>query len=443
MEFVDISGDERIPVFMKMVRELGQAKEPEEALNAFLKALARAHNWFSYIHVACMDCRDGEYRIVRFVDQQGQEVVERHDMGDIATLPSLKSGGFLSEIVATPEPKLLRTMNVQDDPVLGAALASFQSAVAVPMFYRDDGVQWIVLFDENPDGFAPKDVEEILVRSNMIGSNADRLGVQRQLMQATEHIQREVDEIAAIQHSLLPGSMPNIPGLKVAANYETFDRAGGDYYDFCPLRRTEDGAEDPFGPWGIIIADASGHGPAAAVVMAMVHTLFHSYPHEPSGPRELIEHMNANLQSNRIRHAFVTAFFAIYYPKTRELRYVRAGHDAPILMQPGEAHKMKRLDAVGGFPLGVSEKVGSKEAMIVLETGQSLVLYTDGITEALSPDGEMFRVEGIEKALISCNGQPDCVILEVVDALKTHEAGGRAKDDQTLVALHVEDLPEN
>ena len=69
--------------------------------------------------------------------------------------------------------------------------------------------------------------------------------------------------------------------------------------------------------------------------------------------------------------------------------------------------------------------------------GQNPAPFTDAITEAVSPDDEMFRIEGIEKALITCNGEPSCVILEVVDALKEHEAGVRARDDQTIVALQL------
>lgn len=436
MKIVDVSHNPRIPIFMEMAREMAAATEPEEILGAFSKALGLSHQWRGYVHLSTADLPLGDFRIIRFLNKWGEDLMTRADLGRNEAGIPVNRGGLFSELIQTQEPKLVHELDVLDDAVVGDRLSGVHSMLAIPMFLPTKTVDWIIGFHEEPEGFSDEDLAEMVAHVNMIGSKLYSTILAKEVIRVTARIQREVDEIAAIQRALLPRTMPDIPGLSLAANYETFDRAGGDYYDFIPLC-AEGNVPGATTPWGIIIADASGHGPAAAVVVAMLHTLLHTYANASTNPVQLIEHINTNLKSNLIHRAFVTAFFGVYEPETRLLRYVRAGHDAPILMTPSRPEEMCRLDQAGGFPLGVSDRVESEEAAVELREGQTLVLYTDGITEARSPSGDLFRVEGIEQALITCNGDPDCVTLEVRDALKTHEAGVRPQDDQTIVALRV------
>jgi len=95
------------------------------------------------------------------------------------------------------------------------------------------------------------------------------------------------------------------------------------------------------------------------------------------------------------------------------------------------------LDAVGEVPLGIVEDVRYSESSVTLHPGQTLILYTDGITEAKRPGGEMFGVEGIERSLIHCSGAPECAISHISDALKGHQMEVRPNDDQTVVVMQV------
>ena len=157
----------------------------------------------------------------------------------------------------------------------------------------------------------------------------------------------------------MPAVIPDIPGLDIDVSYQMFDQAGGDMYALRPLRRLTPGAVgeascDREGPWGILVADVSGHGPAAAVLMAMMQSIIETYPHEPAGPAEVLEYANRHLCRKRIESRFVTAFFAIYDPATRRCTYTRAGHNPPVWMRPnGNGWDMARLDAKGGMPLGI------------------------------------------------------------------------------------------
>src|SRR5262249_57017617 len=115
---------------------------------------------------------------------------------------------------------------------------------------------------------------------------------------------------------------PQVEGLELSAFYATCERAGGDYYDVLPLAADQ---------WGLFVADVSGHGTPAAVVMAMLHTLLHAYPGQAQGPAEVFAHLNRHLLAVAPDGMFATAFYGIYSAPRRLLRYSLAGHPPPRL----------------------------------------------------------------------------------------------------------------
>ena len=133
--------------------------------------------------------------------------------------------------------------------------------------------------------------------------------------------------------------------MALAAHYQTSHRAGGDYYDFFPL---------PGGRWGILIADVSGHGTAAAVLMAVTHSIAHTYPGPPTPPGELLKHVNQVLAERYTANtgAFVTAFYAVYDPATRTIAHSSAGHPPPRLKRCADG-SLTLLDGQHGLPLGI------------------------------------------------------------------------------------------
>lgn len=438
MKQIDLSKSRRVAAAMRMARETFEYEDVRDVLDNAVNAIDRLHGSKAYLQISMCDLESDQFRIRRFLSYDGHELVPRTDTTPDFWSAPLYEGGIVSELTRTREPKVFQEVDIPHDPALGEWLAPYRSLTAAPMFSGGEAMDWIVVLHPDPHGCTLESAVDIILLSNLLAVTINLDHLTRELTEAHDRIQREVDEIARIQRSLLPHEMPKIPGLSLAASYETFDRAGGDYYDVLPLKR-DNGQPDPNGPWAFIIADASGHGPAAAVVMAMVHALFHSYSERPHSPAEFLEHINENLQSHRVGYSFVTAFLAIYEPSTRRLSFANAGHPAPLLMEPGqEFMSMNRFSDLGGIPLGIEKDVRYETGEMTLKAGQSVVFYTDGIIESTGPAGEMFRVEGIEDALRTCNGKPECVTLEVIDALKTHEAGTRSRDDQTLLAMHLE-----
>lgn len=139
-----------------------------------------------------------------------------------------------------------------------------------------------------------------------------------------------------------------------------------------------------------------------------------------------------------IEQSFVTAFLGFYEPATRRLTYCRAGHNPPLLKDFPHQGPPLRLDAVGELPLGIMPDVKYSEASIVLRPGQTLILYTDGISDGKKDDGEPFGIEGIEQSLIECTGAPDLAIMHINDALHAQHVDVRPNDNQTIIAVQVD-----
>lgn len=434
---VDTSPDERIPMLLEFSRTLSSLKDPRGALGFIVDSMRRAFGPRGYVAMTTEGLAPGSYRIVRHLTYSGERIVGEEFPWDDDERYPVRSGGLLGEVVADTSPKIFHDLSLGGDPVLGATMGDVHSALAVPMFENGEPIRWTVIFKRETEGFTFDDLEQAILRINLIGSTISHATLSDNLKKADRIIQREVDQIADIQRSLLPPVMPDVPEISIAASYATYDRAGGDYYDIFPLEADPvDETFDRQRPWVFIIADASGHGPAAAVMTAMLHAVLRAFSWKGRSAAEILEILNTKLFHRRVGNTFVTAFVAIYDPGTGILRYANAGHPPPILKDTRSAAELRFLDDVGGLPLGILEHVASEEGAIEFVPGLTLVLYTDGIVDARNLLGDPFGAGRIESALADCNGQPNCVIGSVTGALRRHEAGRRPQDDQTLVAIH-------
>jgi sigma-B regulation protein RsbU (phosphoserine phosphatase) len=222
--------------------------------------------------------------------------------------------------------------------------------------------------------------------------------------------------------------MPQIPTLDFAVNYQTSRRAGGDYYDFF---------EVPGGKLGIFLADASGHGTPATVMMAITHSIAHSFPGPPQPPGEMLSYLNAQLTSRYTveNDSFVTAFYGIYDPQTHILNFALAGHNPPRWRRSDGT--IQPLGDNAGLPLGVSDGEHYPETSQKLAVGDTVLFYTDGVTEASNSSNMQFGTDGLDKVL----HQPRKTSAELIDALREaleEFTGGQApEDDRTVLMVKV------
>ena len=245
--------------------------------------------------------------------------------------------------------------------------------------------------------------------------------------EAAEAARHDIALIGRLQQALLPERLPAVPTLDLAAHYRATNQAGGDYYDAFELAR---------GRWGFFVADASGHGPAAAVLMAIARTLARTHADSAGPPGRLLGAMNGHLAelATRSSGTFVTACYAIYDPAAGTLGYANAGHPAPRLVR-GRGGPPAPLDGRCRLPLGISADEEYPQEVVRVRPGDRVVMYTDGVTEAKNPAGEAFGVERLDAALAAGAATAQGLIDGVVSRLDDFAAGRPADDDRTLVAL--------
>jgi sigma-B regulation protein RsbU (phosphoserine phosphatase) len=234
--------------------------------------------------------------------------------------------------------------------------------------------------------------------------------------------------VADIQRSLLPAKLPDVPGLDLAAHYQTSKHAGGDYYDFFPL---------PGGQWGILVADVSGHGTPAAVLMAITHSIAHTCGDPRCPPGNLLAFVNDRLAAAYTGGGghFVTALYAVWDPATRVLEFANAGHPSPRVRRPDGS--VESLDGENGLPLGILEGETFPNRQRTLEPGDVLVLYTDGITEARNHGSELFDTPRLDAAVASSDRAATDVLDAVLGAVAEFSDGRAADDDRTVLVAKV------
>jgi sigma-B regulation protein RsbU (phosphoserine phosphatase) len=439
MRILDTSASRRLPVYLDMVRELSLATQPQEVLRTYSQAMLALDGPAGFISISCRDLQPGEYRITRLLVHDDASEGYRTDSWSQPKQFPVYRGGLLGQIIERGESTVILDLDVTDDPVVGASLARYRSLLAMPIYDHGLPLNWAMQLRHEPDAFDLERLEDNLLRGNLVGGTVRHVQTARQLQQAHEAIRAEVHRIGAIQRSLLPERLPDIPGLTLAASYETFDQAGGDMYLFHEMGtslRSRD-AERPDGRWALFVGDVSGHGPSAAVVMAMVQALIYSYVDPARSEQGFLEYLNDHLCAKRIENSFVTGITAVFDPATRRLDYSCAGHPPPMLHRRGDPPSIASLLNVGNLPLGIMPDIEYPVTHVQLDPGDTLVFYTDGITEARANDGAFFGTEGLSDTLMTCSGSPSCVVDAIKQRLHAFQAGARPQDDQTLLVLQL------
>jgi serine phosphatase RsbU (regulator of sigma subunit) len=245
-------------------------------------------------------------------------------------------------------------------------------------------------------------------------------------------MEEELSAAQEIQKALLPESPPERKGWSFATFYRSATESGGDYFDFVEIdsRRL-----------GLVIADVSGHGVGGGIVMTMTRSAFRSEAEGSTDPAEVLRRVNPTVFRDTISRMFVTMFYAILTPSTGDVRYASAGHN-PAFLYRGEQKDVRELKE-GGVPLGSVESDvfdGTIEAHTTkVDAGDALVLYTDGVTEAMSVEHEELGDERFVEIVRRSGGRTAQAILDsIVKGVEMHTRGAKQSDDITLVVAKRE-----
>ena len=244
-------------------------------------------------------------------------------------------------------------------------------------------------------------------------------------------LQRELEIAREVQRSFLPARMPEMPGLDIAARCIAAEEVGGDYYDAIPL-----------GPdrLALVIGDVSGKGIQASFFMTLAKGFLQTLAHETDSPAEVLRRANRLFVANAPRGTFISLIYGIFDFKARTFTFARAGHNPVILKR--SPNQTADFVQPAGLAIGLTDRAVFNETIqeetIPLQPGDTLVLYTDGFSEAMDRAKTLYTDERIAERVAASNSHSAVDLLDaLVDDVQAHAAGADQHDDMTMVVVKV------
>jgi sigma-B regulation protein RsbU (phosphoserine phosphatase) len=415
---------DKLQVIVEMMREMSLQTDPQEMVRTYGERVRRFLPSDQALSLSRRGLSIPKYRITRSTTwEEGINPWKDRDR-----LP-LFEGGLLAELIYGDQPRVIDDLTISASDPAAQYLAGHRSLMAIPLFDQGVALNMVVRLRKEPAAFPKEQLPELVWLSNLFGRATSNLVLSEELQQAYQALDREFKIVGEIQRSLLPAELPKIPTLDTAAYYQPSQRAGGDYYDFFPL---------PEGKWGIFIADVSGHGTPAAVLMAITHCMAHTHPGPPMPPGTVLSYLNRHLASlyTTENGSFITAFYAIYDAADRSLTYANAGHNPPRLKRCQDG-TLSALDRARGFVLGIMPDAAFEESVQHLQQGDQIIFYTDGVTDARNAAGELFGTPRLDQALENCSQQASGLLDSVLRSVEDFANGCPADDDRTMIVARV------
>ena len=271
------------------------------------------------------------------------------------------------------------------------------------------------------------------ILSGIAGQAAIAVENDRLLREAAEQerMRKELEVARRIQTSFLPESCPPVPGWELAALWRSAREVSGDFYDFIPLpvRLEDEGTE---GRMGLVVADVADKGVPAALFMALSRTLLRTVSIDGRSPSDAISRTNDLILADARSDLFVTMFYAILQPRSGKIAYVNAGHMPPLVVRTdrGTIEELR----VPGMALGILPNERFGEYTSHLEHGDALILYTDGVTDAMNTAQESFGLDRLKELLRDHRRESAQVLVHTInDAVAAFVGEATQFDDFTLV----------
>jgi len=349
------------------------------------------------------------------------EAVRGYDIDDLMELPLKMGEGIIGHVAVTGEPVI--SPAVRKDPRYVNAREETRSEMVAPVISNDEVIGVFDLESDQLNAYDGDDLQVLLLLASQVAIIIEKVMLHEQLIEK-KRLEVQLEIARQVQLELLPANDPKLEGFDICAwNFST-EEVSGDYYDWVSIY------EDQI---GMVIADVSGKGVPAALLMAFLRASLRAAIHIGYAPHISMAKVNFLLWESIERNQFVTAFYGVLDASNRTLAYTNAGHNPPLLMNAdGAAHFMER----GGLPLGMFRNTRYYEYYQFIEPGQILVLYTDGVTEATNAKDEEY---GRDKLLKAVRDNRHLSARELITAIQQDvnlwTDGRGASDDMTFFII--------
>jgi phosphoserine phosphatase RsbU/P len=406
--------------------------EPRDAMRAMVRWV---HAEIGACSIGFIQLQGDIARLAALTDAAGMEVI-------LASTP-FDDGGNLMKLDDPETRTLLQPIAcrlVHVEPALSATtlltlLGTPEVLLLVPLV-NDGKVLHALLLGAPQVMLARVNLATALVQFNLIYQLLGRGLNARSLQAQPLPMRRQLSDLADIQRALLPDN-PSIKGMLFAAHYQPAEIAAGDYYDVVKLSHRISGTYPDNQPdtFGFILADVSGHGAGAAMEVVQFDAILRTYRGtDGDGPAAALTYANRYFFSRRQRQHFITVFALVVLPLSGVVRYCCAGHPPALRLSNG---MVERIGQNGDIPLGILRDHVFSNQVLPNQPGDCFVLYSDGITEARNPQGEMFGIERLEALVAAGDGKPEQIMTRIRDAVHQHQQGPIGVDDQTLLVIQL------
>ena len=293
----------------------------------------------------------------------------------------------------------------------------------VPLIVQNRPVGLINIATEQWEFLSPADLQFLSAAGSQVAIALERARLYDLAETQRIRLEQELEMARAVQKSLLPTQTPSIPGFTLVADWRPAREVAGDFYDFFSL---------PDGRWGLVLADVSGKGAPAALYMVMTRSLIRSEASRHTNPSAVLTEVNRRLLKESSNAMFVTVFYAILDPVLRSLTYANAGHDPPFLRRGSGG--VERLP-YGGLIMGQFEQLTLTDETLNLESRDTLVAYTDGLTDTVNHLDEDYGRSRLADTLNSAPAAAPDILAHVLKDLEAFAGPVPQPDDITLLIL--------
>ena len=317
--------------------------------------------------------------------------------------------------------------NTKDDPRYIEARVETKSGMAVPIVSQNRTIGAFSLESDQPDAYDHDDLELLEAFASLAAISLERARQHEEILEK-RRLEEELSIAKRIQKTFLPQKKPQVPGFDISGINIPSEEVGGDYYDFIPINQSQ---------MGIVIADVSGKGIPAALIMASVRAGLIAEIRNNYAIRSIMAKVNNLLFESTASDIYVTAVYGVLDPKNRIFTFSNAGHNAPILRRAdGE---MKYL-IEGGMALGMFENSRYEERPLGLDPGEIMVFYTDGVTEAKNQGQEEFGTRRLKQVIEDSRQLGARQIREkIYEAVKKFTGLSHQEDDLTMIVVKGRD----
>ncbi len=348
---------------------------------------------------------------VKFGQNVQVKTVVPVDSGIVGASASARKPIIVSDVFADP-----RYIKVNEET---------RSELAVPLVHKNHVIGVMDLESPQYNYFTEEHAQALTILAAHLAGSLENAWLYEQVTRDEARMERELQAARRIQGGLLPGMPGGDFGLEIASRYVSARELGGDLYDFIR-----------YGPQqlGVGLGDVSGKGTAAALYCAVAIGILRSLAPQKLPPAELLRQLNLLICERKIEGRFLTLCFATWQRGRQKLRIANAGQSQPLILRNGECQLIK----LTGFPLGIYEGAAYEEWSTTLASGDMVVLYSDGITECVGRDGELFGIERLKRVVIESGARTaEFVADRIMNEVSAFSRGPIASDDQTLVVLKV------